>query len=77
MAKELKSGILLTWDDLINKKGLPLLVKKLNLPDDLQFVEVKSDRKLFELPKPLLKQAERAYELCLYRIRNIEQVAKC
>lgn len=76
MAKETKGMIFLTWDDLINKKGLQLLSKKLNLPD-LQFQEFTSERKLFELPKTLLNQAERAYERCLYRVRSNAQVLMC
>lgn len=76
MAKESKGAIFLTWDDLMNKKGMTLVSKKLNI-SDLQFKEVPSNRQLLDLPKSLLKEAERAYEFCLYRIRNKAQVLKC
>lgn len=77
MAIETKGAIFLTWDDLMNKKGITLISKKLNLSENLQFREIKSDRQLLDLPKSLLKEAERAYELCIYRVRNKTQVLKC
>lgn len=77
MIKNTKGAIFLTWDDLVNKKGLQLLTKKFNLSNDLQFTEFASEKKLFSLPKSLLAQAERAYELCLYRVKSSGQVVMC
>lgn len=76
MAKETKGAVFLTWDDLIAKKGLQLLSKKFDLPD-LKFQEFTKEKKLFELPRALLHEAERAYELCLYRVRSNAQVLTC
>jgi hypothetical protein len=73
MAKETKSAVFLTWEDLVSKKGLQLLSKRLNLPD-LQFKEFTSERKLFNLPKAMLNEAERAYEFCLYRVKSNARV---
>lgn len=77
MAKETKGAIFLTWEDLVNNKGISLIAKKLNISDELNFKEIKSDRKLLDLPSPLLQEAERAYELCLYRARNKAQLVMC
>jgi hypothetical protein len=77
MAKNTKGAIFLTWEDLVNNKGMQLLSKKLNLSDRIEFKEIQSDKQLLDLPKPLLKKAEDAYELCLYRIRNKAQVVRC
>ena len=76
MAKETKGALFLTWEDLVGPKGMKCLSKKFNMPE-MQFEEFKSERKLFELPKPLLAEAQRAYELCLYRIKNNAQVVRC
>lgn len=73
MAKETKGAIFLTWDDVVNQKGLKLLSNRFGL-SDLQFKEFASEKKLFELPKTMLNEAERAYELCLYRIKSNAQV---
>lgn len=77
MAKETKGAIFLTWEDLVNNKGIQMIVKRLNLPDNIEFKEIQSSKQLLGLPKPLLQQAEDAYELCLYRIRNKAQVVEC
>jgi hypothetical protein len=77
MTKETKGAIFLTWEDLVNNKGISLIAKKLNLSDNLNFKEIKSDRKLLDLPLPLLQEAERAYELCLYRVRSKRQLVMC
>ena len=76
MTKETKGAIFLTWEDLINNKGISLIAKKLNL-SSLNFKEIKSDRQLLDLPAPLLQEAERAYELCLYRARSKAQLVMC
>jgi hypothetical protein len=77
MARETKGAVFLTWDDLMNQKGIKMLINKLNLQSDMPFEEFKSDKVLFDLPKPLLAEAERAYELCLYRVKNSGQVVRC
>ena len=76
MAKETKGAYFLTWDDLLTQKGLKLLANHFNLAD-LQFKEYASEKKLFDLPKSMLSEAERAYELCLYRVRSNAQVVMC
>lgn len=76
MAKETK-GVFLTWNDLISGKGMPFLLKVLNLPENLEFQDIKSDKRFIDLPKSLLKKAEDAYELCLYRLNNIQQLLRC
>ena len=76
MAKETKGALFLTWDELVSQKGTKYLAKYFNLPE-IRFEEYKPEKKLFELPKPMLAEAERAYELLLYRIKNNRQVVRC
>jgi hypothetical protein len=76
MTKDTEGAVFLTWDDLMNKKGLQLLSKRLDLPD-LEFKEYGTEKKLFELSKNMLNEAERAYELCLYRVRSNTRVLTC
>jgi hypothetical protein len=76
MTRETKGAVFLTWEDLVSQKGMKYLTKKFNLPDTT-FEEFKPDKKLFDLPKPMLAEAERAYELCLYRVKNSGQVVRC
>jgi hypothetical protein len=76
MSKETKNAIFLTWEDLLNEKGLSLITKRLNIANDLTFHESEPS-KLPGLPLPLLREAERAYELCLYRVKSDGQVLMC
>lgn len=64
-------GLFLTWQDLINQKGVKLLKNKFEISEDLVFEEVSYNKKTLSLPSDLLRKAERAYELCLYRINNL------
>jgi len=76
MTKETKGALFLTWDDLVSQKGVKYLTKKFDLPETV-FEEYAPEKKLFELPKPMLAEAARAYELLLYRVKNIGQVVRC
>lgn len=76
MTKETKGALFLTWDDLVSQKGMKYLTKKFDLPETI-FEEYAPEKKLFELPKPMLAEAARAYELLLYRVKNIGQVVRC
>jgi hypothetical protein len=77
MAKETKNAMFLTWEDLVSGKGTQLISNKLNLPDEIKFNELKPTKQFLSLPKPMLKKAEEAYELCLYRIKNKAQIVTC
>lgn len=77
MTKETKNAMFLTWEDLVNGRGIDFIQNKLKLPDELKFEELKPTKQFFSLPKPMLKKAEDAYELCLYRIKNKSQVVMC
>lgn len=76
MTKETKGALFMTWDDLVSQKGMKYLTKKYSLPDT-PFAEYRPEKKLFELPKPMMAEAERAYELLLYRVKNSGQVVRC
>lgn len=76
MTKETKNAVFLTWENLINGKGIKLISDKFGFTD-INFQEIKSTKQYLTLPKNLLKKAEEAYELCLYRVKNKSQVAMC
>lgn len=64
-------GIFLTWQDLVSQKGIKILKEKLNIPEDLLFEEMPYNKTMLNLSPVLLKKAEKAYELCLYRINGL------
>lgn len=77
MAKATENAIFLTWEDLINQRGMKLIANKLQILDLPQFQEIKTDKQYLELPKPLLRKAEDAYELCLFRLKSKTQTLHC
>jgi hypothetical protein len=71
MIKCMRSGIFLTWQNLINQKGVRILEDKLGISEKLVFEELPNNKKTQFIPVSLLKKAEQAYELCLYRINSL------
>jgi len=64
-------GIFLTWQNLVNQKDVKILENKFNISDKLEFEEIPYSKKSLNFPNDLLRKAEQAYELCLYRINNL------
>ena len=60
MARETKGAIFLTWDDIMNGKGVKLI-------EDVYDINLSEIKKNFNKNK----MAEQAYELCLYRINKL------
>lgn len=61
-------GIFLTWDDVVNGKGLRLIEREYG------FSKMSFDGQVEQSvinPPNLLQEAERAYELCLYRMGKL------
>jgi len=71
MIKCMRSGTFLTWQDLASQKGVRILEDKLGISEKLIFKEMPYSKKPLNFPNNLLKKAERAYELCLYRINSL------
>ena len=74
MARETKGAIFLTWDDLVNKNGFSFILEKLKLDDPLRFREVPNEKSLLSPPSALLKEANLAYDLCLFRLRKLKNL---
>lgn len=74
MIKLAPNSIFLTWEDL-SKNALDLIKDKYELSEDLKFET--GQTKKTTLPADLLREAERAYELFIYRINKREAVLRC
>lgn len=74
MIKQAPNSIFLRWEDL-TKNGLELIKNRYELSENLKFDP--EPAKKVTLPADLLREAERAYELFLYRLNKHEAVLKC
>lgn len=70
-----KGGIILTWNDLCNGRGIDLLNKQFNIT--VQFNPEEPAYNLLPLHKSLIVRAQNAYERFIYRINKIEYALKC
>ncbi len=75
MARRTPNAVMLTLDDLINRKGLPLLEKLLNLKNKLEMKDewLPKNMDVSRIPAELVSEGERSYESHLYHMRELFQ----
>jgi hypothetical protein len=72
-AKTTDGAIFLTWQDVTNGKAEEVLKKRLGIT----WRPINVTNEVCNIPTTLLEKAERAYELCLYRINSKTKVSRC
>jgi hypothetical protein len=70
MAYQTPGSIVLTWDNLYDKKGLDLVQKYFNLKGSFEYPKLKEDPK--KAPSDFYKIAEECYQKHLYLIKKLD-----
>jgi hypothetical protein len=72
MAKSTPGAVLLTWEDLANRQGLPLIEEYLGLKLPLRLMEDLRTEKKDEVPHEIVEEAQESYERYLYYLRQLD-----
>ena len=72
MAKQTPGAVMLTWEDLANEQGLPLIDEYLGLKESLRFVNEFEENCEDHLEHSVIEKAQDAYERHLYYLKQLD-----
>lgn len=71
MARQTPGAVLLTWEDVANGKGLPLVEEYLGLKEPLKINELKENEQNF-IDLSIISDAQESYERHLYYLKQLD-----